>query len=166
MKHGKYSVHRSLGLLQASSIQDTLTEVGNIEKRVRNLSKEKSRQETRQQQQWSAVCAGGDVLWPGPGCPGVRPAAPSQAGTRTRPEQEAGRPGGLAALAPVASLAPCGSSCRLATPSFPASRPGSWHAFRPPPLVTPAPVLSGLPRTLVESHKSFRGRTVCLVFSP
>ena len=58
MKRGKYSVHKSLGLLQASSIQDTLIEVGNIEKRVRNLSKEKSRQETRQQQQWSAVCSG------------------------------------------------------------------------------------------------------------
>ena len=58
MKRGKYSVHKSLGLLQASSIQDTLIEVGNIEKRVRNLSKEKSRQETRQQQQWFAVCSG------------------------------------------------------------------------------------------------------------
>ena len=57
MKHGKYSVHKSLSLLQAISIQDTLTETENIEKRVRNLSKEKSGQET-DQQQWSARCSG------------------------------------------------------------------------------------------------------------
>ena len=58
MKHGKYSVHKSLSLLQAISIQDTLTETENIEKRVRNLSKEKSGQETCQHEQWSAGCSG------------------------------------------------------------------------------------------------------------
>ena len=35
-------------------MQDMLVEVGNIEKRVRNLSKEKSGQE----EQWSPVCSG------------------------------------------------------------------------------------------------------------
>ena len=57
MKHGKYSVHKSLSLLQAISMQDMLVEVGNIEKRVGNLSK-KSGQETCQHEQWSAGCSG------------------------------------------------------------------------------------------------------------
>jgi len=35
-----------------------LVEVGNKEKRVRNLSKEKSGQETYQQEHWSPVCSG------------------------------------------------------------------------------------------------------------
>ena len=53
-KHDQYSVHKSLGLLQAISLPDTLVKFGNIEKRVRNLSKEKSGQE----EQWSPVCSG------------------------------------------------------------------------------------------------------------
>lgn len=39
-------------------MQDMLVEVGNKEKRVRNLSKEKSGQETYQQEHWSPVCSG------------------------------------------------------------------------------------------------------------
>lgn len=57
-KHGQYSVHKSLGLLRAISLPDTLVKFGNIEKRVGNLSKEKSGQETCWQEQWSAVCSG------------------------------------------------------------------------------------------------------------
>lgn len=57
-KHGQYSVHKSLGLLRAISLPDTLVKFGNIEKRVGNLSKEKSGQETCRQEQWSAVCSG------------------------------------------------------------------------------------------------------------
>ena len=44
-KHGQYSVHKSLGLLQAISLQDTSVKFGNIEKRVGNLSEEKSAQD-------------------------------------------------------------------------------------------------------------------------
>ncbi|CAN0526587.1 unnamed protein product [Rangifer tarandus platyrhynchus] len=118
------------------------------------------------EQRRSAVCAGEGCALAVARRPGVCSAAPSRAGTRTRPAQEAGRPGGLAAPAPVAPLAPRCSSCRLETPSFPASQPGSWGALRPPPLVTPAPALSGRWGALVESHKPFCGRTVCLAFSP
>ena len=57
-KHGQYSVHKSLGLLQAISLPDTLVKFGNIEKRVGNLSKEKSGQETCRQEQWSPVYSG------------------------------------------------------------------------------------------------------------
>ena len=39
-------------------MQDMLVEVGNIAKRIGNLSKEKSGQETCRQEQWSAVCSG------------------------------------------------------------------------------------------------------------
>ena len=51
-------VKKSLGLLQAISLPDTLVKFGNIEKGVRNLSKQKSGQETCQQEQWSPVCSG------------------------------------------------------------------------------------------------------------
>ena len=39
-------------------MQDMLVEIGNIEKRVGNHSKEKSGQETCQHEQWSAGCSG------------------------------------------------------------------------------------------------------------
>ena len=39
-------------------MQDMLVEVGNIAKRIGNLSKEKSGQETCRQEQWSAVYSG------------------------------------------------------------------------------------------------------------